>query len=176
MLNKQRGRRALKPQICRPLQVLPSGYTTMCGQRSSRPIAFCGAYTKVSDERGSTCATACPKAHPYLGRAQSYLQLWSRCFCPRGPQRWFAATSSAARVQAPSRKACRARQLRGTGAHQGTGQARKGTHVAHNWEAHVLSSRHANRQTAPQEEPDVRKALRARNKRTALAMELAAIR
>ena len=163
----------MKAQICRPLQVLPSGYTTMCGQRLSRPIAFCCWPQNVSNGSGSALHGRLPQAHPYSGRAQSYLQLWSRCPCPRGPRRWFAATSSAAQ--------CTKRHADGVShaerAHiAAQGRRERDTHVAHDGKAHVLSSRHANRQAAPQEEPDVRKALRARKRHGASALELTAFR
>ena len=161
MAKDQRGRRALKPQICRPLQVLPSGYTTMCGQRSSRAIAFYGERSKVSDESGSK------HLHDHVPR--SACTFGARTIISAALEPLFLSSRSTKIVCcdiiswiAPHREACRARQSRGAGSINAQNRCERETHVAHDGEAHVLRSRHAHRQAAPQEKPDVREALRTR--------------
>ena len=152
--------RALKPQIWRPLQVLPSGYTTMRGQRSSRAMAFCDSavHRRVSShtQRLHARRAACRKRRTIMAAALAPL-LWSsrstkivccdiiscahmalRCVSSRTVQQ----ASRAARAHAPSPQ-------------------HGSTHVAHDREAHVLRRRDADGQAAPQEEPDVREALPA---------------
>jgi hypothetical protein len=90
-----------------------------------------------------------------------------RCCGPRGPQKSSAATSSAVAARATHRGAAHTHMPRLSAlpraacahARMRAAPAAQPTHVAHDWEAHILSCADAHGQAAPQEQPNVREAL-----------------